>query len=56
MVLPELLDLEAVALPLPLLPLLLVLPMLFELAILLQAPWEFTSERPFSRARTKFSK
>jgi len=52
----ELLDLDVGPLPLPPLPLPLPPPKLFELAVLLQAPWESTSDRPFSRARTKFSK
>jgi hypothetical protein len=52
----ELLDLDVVPLVLPPLLLLLPPPKLFELAVLLHAPWESTSDRPFSRARTKFSK
>lgn len=52
----ELLDLDVVPLPLPPLPLLLPPPKLFALTVLLQAPWESTSDRPFSRARTRFSK
>lgn len=51
----ELLDLDAVPLPLLLLPLLHP-PKLFELVVLLHAAWEFTSDRPFSKARTRFSK
>ena len=49
-------DLDVEPLPLPALALLLPPPKLFELAILLHAPWESTSDRPFSKARTKFSK
>ena len=50
------LDLDVEPLPLPPLALLLPPPKLFELAVLLHVPWESTSDRPFSKARTKFSK
>lgn len=50
----EPLALNALILPFP--PLLLQPLVLFELTVLLQVPWESTSDRPFSSARTKFSK
>ena len=54
--LPGPLDLDVEPLPLPALALLLPPPKLFELDVLLHVPWESTSDRPFSKARTKFSK
>lgn len=51
----ELPDFNDVLLPLPVL-LLLPPPTLFELVVRLQAPCESTSDKPFSRARTRFSK
>lgn len=52
----ELFDLDVVTLPLLLFPLLPPPPRFFELPALLQPPWESTSDRPFSKAPTKFSK
>lgn len=54
----KVLHLDVVPFPLPPLPLLLLAPppKLFELAVLLHAPRVSTSDRPFSKALTRFSK